>query len=961
MKVSFQKENQLIRTHVNDGYVYINNEFDEKIITYYQNHKILMEQLRVANKSLFNSVTGYDKTKVKPKKTTKIVNSLSKYYLRSLTRSTPFGLFSGVYSSKWPTNYQRKEISISFEWLYKYLEQFVKKHPEEFYFSTSSFITEDSERVILNYGETGNVTLKNSRALKLLQEFTLESPKKYKELITWLEYKYDSEDSEFFDGYLRKLIDNGVLIVEKIISKESTIFDLENNLKSISNWNEENSKLKELTTLIRLYEQSKLGEGVNLFNDIDDLMQSMVPVAKDDLTVNLYGKYGQVNELNDEVISNLNRLFTHLINGSQPYDELYEYRMKFLEKFGVDAEIKLVDLINPVYGLGMPEYKVDLESFSKKQTNLVRNLFDRAKHNNNKIILTDKQLDQFENPKNVQNVYPGEVLFEQSGKDHTLTLGGIFGSKTQRSLWSRFHNLDDINIPEKSTTDRLLVGANAAPKRKGLMGITTNKNFFDYELTLNMPKTMGKKQINIDDLLVGFNQNSGELYLKHSTSEKLIELKDLNMLNPDLKNPIIKLLGRLAEQNSNWFFNHPLFQLAETETIVPEVWYEGIRLIRKTWRLPFYLASGQTPELSEWKKEFKNQIQELGISRFVRSGNSDAVFIVDTTNDNSLEVLYKSLVGRSEEMYTLSAYSEDECINNGEIIVEYNIDDYNFDSKHNIIRQKPVFSKDELTTPKTIEDGWVFMDLEFITVEKRDYFVEKELKNLFNIMSDDGDKQFFIRYQNGATPSVRYRVKTSNGYQAFKKIYPEILKLHSDAKISSHSLLPYYPETHRYGSDANISTIEYAFSSESKYILEKIDNDEQSKMIVLLTLMKQVVHALGYTATEMKSAMEKFFDLKPANNEFGKRWLQDNKTLVNKFVSEWETVQNFDSDNIKERELNLKKINLTVLDIDQKMNLISGIWHMTFNRLIAIDREKENNTLFVFYKILCSVVYMENK
>lgn len=956
MVVSFQKKNQLIRTHVNNNSIFSGIEFTQNIITFYKNNHVLMEQLRVANESLFYAVQSFDNSKLKHTKVTKIINSLSKYYLRSITRNTPFGLFSGVYTSELKNITKPKEISVSYEWMYKYVKEIVLKSPNHFHVKFSPVIEEDDTRLIIKYTESGNITVNNSKALNLIKNFTKFESKTFIELVNMLQREYNSQDVEFFSNYLRTLIKSDVLIIQNIITKESSLSDIFNNIKFYDVDNDTVEFLDNATSLIETYESTQIGEGTAIFNNLNHLLNSIIPLAKDDLTVNLYGKFSNVDEVTDSEITDLNNLFEHLIKGSHPYDELHEYRMEFLEKFGVDAEIRLVDLINPVYGLGFPKYEINSNNYSNNQQNIVQHLFDESKNTHNTIILTDELLSDLENDSNVQHVKSGELLLERSGMDNSLTLGSIFGSKNPRAMWGRFHKLNDINVPDIDNTNIKTVDINSLPIREGVSGISSNKNYSQYELTLGLPEIPGKKQIFIENLLVGYNENTGELYIKDSESRDLVQFSDLNMLNLNLKNPIVKLLIGIAEQNTTWFFNHPIFQLAETQTIVPEIWYKNIRLTRKTWRLPFYTAQGNIPTFEEWYKTFKSKASALNIPRFVKSGNADALFVVDTTNIDSLNMMYKSIIKLNEDMYVLSEYEQEANNKNGELVLQY----VSLNKVTNTnIREKPVYNLSDLKKPKTIQDGWVFIDIEFTNIQKRTEFLNTEIKNIFELMAPHVQKQFFIRYQNSDRPTIRYRAKSLDGFNAFNILYPLISDLHSKAKISKYSLEPYYPEIYRYGSHANISVIENVFSSESAFVLSKLQSDDVSKISIQLNLMKQVVYNLGFDPKSIKLFMESFFDLKPVNHIEGKQWLQKNKSIVNHFVSNWNSLDLHNDINLENRSRYLKQINLEILDKNQQFNLIAGLWHMSFNRLVEIDRERENNTLFVFYKMINSIVYLE--
>lgn len=134
---------------------------DEDIILKAYENKEFMEQILVSSKSLYDMIEKYveNKDSMKIKKVQSIKLSIYKYWNRSCTRTTPFGLFSKVNIGKFKNNSNNlinnnlyfKKVNLDINWLNKFIRLIEKTENKKLAYVINDAVYNMGDRAYLLY------------------------------------------------------------------------------------------------------------------------------------------------------------------------------------------------------------------------------------------------------------------------------------------------------------------------------------------------------------------------------------------------------------------------------------------------------------------------------------------------------------------------------------------------------------------------------------------------------------------------------------------------------------------------------------------------------------------------------------------------------------------------------------------------------------------------------------------
>ncbi|MBM7617388.1 thiopeptide-type bacteriocin biosynthesis protein [Weissella uvarum] len=983
-------ENYLFREHVNNNEFNLDELYTPKIITLFNQNPVLMEQILVSNNLLYEEIKKSIANNLESKKENKLINTLSQYYLRSISRNTPFGLFSSSYDNRQLSDdYSgiKKSVLVSFRWFSDYVKELALKRPETFKFKFVDYLTNGEDRYIVHFKNGKETTIIASNLIKLLVDETKDSPLNFNEIVEKIHDSYNDVEVNFIEKYLLNLIMEELLIPETgVLLSNKTKENFENlcNLTQNLSMHKETKLLENVIALISEYEYLPLGDGIDIYFKIKSTLNELHTTKKNDLSIIGYGKpeNSQSEALSADDAQALTEIINFLHDISYVTDELKDFKYDFVEKFGEDAEIPLLDVLDSNFGIGFPEYKVDLKPDADKYLNTAKELLTQAIINDEPLVLDENSLKNLmgnNDPSFNTNEFPfsGDIILEvepsKIGNKNMYTFGGVYGTYDMVQIRGRFREFDDEILPENRFNNVKSVDINALPLSKDYMGIIDNKRYFDKELSIDLPMDINKEQIHLSDLVIGLDDINDVIYCKNVYTNELLQFRDLNILNNELKSPVVRFLLSLNQQHINWWYNNPFFNLINSMNVFPEVIYKNIRLNKKTWRMEAHIESDiyNEADFQSWYINMLNTMKKLHFPKYVLAGNLDEKLVLEIENVSSAKALYKHLIKEGSDTFYINEIDRKNLQKDArnasyEIVCTFSSENFSKDDLVLSNNRKPVYNHDLLTNPLTLADGWLYLELEFGNEENLDIFCSDYFNNWFEKYEEQSDIQFFIRYTaTNQKPTIRYRIKSmDNIFAVLSDLICEVQQLMKNGIIKDYSILPYYREMYRYGLENNIDVMERVFSLESGFIISNMKLTELDKTYLLLNLMYQVVTALNLNLKDVIDVMEKIFDLNPKNYLKEKQWLQENKTNNNNLVSEWmnnslPTINNqsiHHLDQFYDRYYELGELDLDVLNMNQIINLVCGSWHMSYNRMFGINRKLESGLTFEFYKLLQSLL-----
>lgn len=956
----------------NNGY---SNEdlYTNRLLDKLCKNNIFLEQLRVANKALYNTLIKYqNNVYLSQKEHRHLLESITNYYIRSMSRNTPFGLFSGVGNLYGKEYKAGKAVNISFQWLYEIIMDMVKRHPGKFkYVINNNLKTLDNNIYFLDYGnydykkKSEGFKIKRNRLIELIEDLCKE-PVSFMMIIKTIGKEYSDVSTAFIQKYIINLVCKKILIPSILPSLDEDKIVILNKIKNIAYELGENnisSEILEIEKLVTEYENTKIGEGISSFERLEDSMSKIRTVNKDDLSVNFYIKNPTIVPSRKD-ISNIEELINRLCSISEPCNLLENYTFNFIDKFGTETEVPLNVLINPNQGIGYPK-KDDINISKELQQELNRywsQKIDNALLNDMPLILNNKI---FEEVKNIKKRYGFDkdlklpnstdicLTISNNYKNdlHDLYISEILGSNRGYSMIGRFRRLDNYKVEQVFSIlykEYELCDINALPVLQSTTNLITNKHYSNSELSIGLCSNRSKRSILLSDLLIGYDTRLNVLYIKSRKKEKRILFLDNNMLNEEFKNPLIQLLISISCQSLYKWYEYSWNMTSSERSVKPEIRYKNIVVSPKIWS--FYFNISDTFE--KFKNDFisfSHQYKMPDVFYFVDNDNK----ILSSINSNSLYTIYK--IAQKNRINLLKfenieknklnmSYKDEEIvttlIKSGSQYVNLNKKEY------------------QVISPNNSSSNWIYFNIVFGSYEWKQHFLENHLDNLLTDQTKNIKCVFFIQYETPNNfPTIRLRYKAKDCLNVQKELIEYLDKLIISGEIKDYSIDNYYPEIYRYttGNIKDMTIIEKIFSYDS-VIIQKIRQTESSKSNFLLSCFTYIIGCFDNFHDSLEFLKQNCKMDKLSKTE--KEWLRKNQGILNRknllINSELKTLINSRTNELMQLICD-RKYNDSYL-----YNLLGSLLHMTCNRYLGTNRNKENTYMILLYKLVNSLSYQSD-
>lgn len=964
MKQDYKLENQIFfREKYNDNIAdrSLNVNLDEAV----KNAKFL-EQLLVSSKSLYETISKYkEHTNEMPiKEKRHLKETINKYYLRSKFRNTPFGLFSGVGVFE-RHNYSGKLIKLGYRWIYDLYFKIVKEHPEEFEYTFENSLDTTNEKIyFFNQKDDGGKELIQINKTKLIEDLRdyCSEPKKYIYIENFIHNKYSDIGRDYIGDYLFNLINNKIIIPTCIpapnVSTKKCLKML-NHITSRLGLLELNKNINDLILLITQYERTEIGEGIELYNKILKLMQKIEAVKKEDLDVDFYIDIPSV-PIEKIKKYEIEKMMDVLAKICLPQDPLYTYSIDFINKFGTNTEVPLGILVNKNTGIGFPKKDTKNSSLNKEAIDKIEKYFE------NKIersIIKNKnvQIEESDVIK-VQNLEKkiGLNLTFPRATDLCLTvnnydqvqISSVQGSESPNSMIGRFRKLDSEKKKEyynKKFSKFDVCDINAVPIKLEYGNLTNNTHYNEYELSAGTYGT--KKQVKFNDILVGCEDD--KLYLRQKGSKKKTIFVDNNMLNDELKHPVIKLLLNISNQATNWWYYYPWTKCSLKWSYIPEIDYKDIIIQPAIWNfLPTISENLDNKIISfesfqEHLKKFQMDFDVPSVVYYVVADNKIPVVIDDK---DSVYQLYKMWIKSDRTAIRLEKLM-DKTLKNDYRDEEIVCTLTKTQDAYNELELDGKFEY-ECVLPSNSNENWLYTEIIFPDDSSRLTYLKKHIRRLNDLVKPEAEKIFFIQYEtDNGLPTIRYRAKVNkNYYKVMSIMTQELTKEIVAENINDFNFCNYFPEIYRYGGCNVISTCESIFDLDSQLAFEaytKLGTIDREALLVY----SAIDFVLSGNNDELVFVKKlETYDKKAAN-----KWLRENKDRVASFSNNLDIKSILNARRVYEN----KVMNDTELTSVKKAEILQSLLHMNANRIIGVDRMLESKLLYVAGRLIMNKVYKE--
>ena len=330
---------------------------------------VFREKISIASPALVEMMDIYMKNpeQLSDKKLIGLNISIMKYLTRSKERTTPFGLFSGVgigcisEKEKFPRlkTKNEKRVNIDSEWLFGLIGHMEKYYMERLEFKFNDACHIKGNRVILIYStEKGaeEISIRFTKVFKVLFD-TIKDFTKYEVMLKQLQAQYPNTSIEKIKAYVGELIEKGFLI-SNLRPSFNSIEPLKYFIQQCQSMEitDISEKVIEIERLCAEYMETDFGDGAVKYNEIKRKMQEIYESsAYLQVDTIISGEAFQLEKNVSESICELASLFVYLSNDiKNQYGYLQHYRNRFIEKYGIDREVPILEMLDSNIGLGAP-------------------------------------------------------------------------------------------------------------------------------------------------------------------------------------------------------------------------------------------------------------------------------------------------------------------------------------------------------------------------------------------------------------------------------------------------------------------------------------------------------------------------------------------------------------------------------------------------------------------------------
>ncbi|TSB46225.1 lantibiotic dehydratase [Alkalicoccobacillus porphyridii] len=1002
------------------------------ILKEYINRAEIREAIAVASPNLFQSL---DKIYGSPnaKKTRNTISSLLKFLIRMSSRPTPFGLFSGITVGELGPDTVGKIATIDkhqkrarpdMEWLLGLVckiegEPLIADKLNVFF---NDAVYKTTDRVYLHYFSNcgqlrnnanqerkDNISIKKTKVVEYVQSVS-KDPISISELMKQLHLKYPGASNKDIQSLIWNLFKQEFLISElrpPLVNCSPLSYVIEI-LERIPEAKQINSILKEIESDIEVYNQMPLGEGLNFLHRLTKKMQDIQP-NKQPLQVDLRLACTEKIRMNHTIgahAANAAEWMWRLSKNEIGIEHLREYHVEFLEKYGVNREISLLDLLSDEKGLGAPPtYKYPLSTKPTKASQvqsthplLMEKYIQCLRENKKEIKLTSSDREKLMDMETDDIFAPNsgelfiEVLASSSEEidkgNYQLLIGNNIGSQELGQTFGRFTDMMETNekmdlMKEQQKIEKIFtddeteyVELSFLPQSGRSSNVSITQSFRNLHTAIATNTNIQNEKLLIEDIMVG--ATLGRFYLKSKKSNKRLVFTSNNMFNYVNAPNCFRFIREVSLEDVKGIQGMHLGILREF-AFIPRITTDKVILSPAVWKL-----NDQTDGLSDfsvpidqWVETFSGWMEKMQVPDWVFMAYGDNRLYINLKNRNHLYELRSELRrrGRVQLQEVIGDYANKQWLksplgnHNAECIIP-------FKKKHHVPAKPTVNINTVVETPlehreKEPGSDWLYVKL-YGPVYKQPKLIFEQIQILVEEVENRNaiKSWFFIRYHDNEH-HVRLRFSGEP-----KMLLSEVIPLLQNwyltqrqvGNLKKFVIEPYEREIERYGGLLLMPLMESYFEKDSVLTakLLELNNKQTFKEPLELVASMYIIYFLTMYGWSHRKQLEWICrwgeeqeyskEFRPYRNEILKtldkdeNWktLREQKPLLFSLFTKNKNIIQEISDYVTEESITTTE-----------ERLIGSLIHMHCNRLLGTDRDREKKAMAFVRQIIESQKHWE--
>lgn len=671
---------------------------DDEIMAFCQQDKLFAEAVAIASQDLYKM---YANKSVKI--TARMLESVKKYYDRMAARPTPYGLFAGVTTAQFSDagtdirlaeqEKYHKICRVDNEWYFKLvkkieetpglllnLQVIFNKHCYKVYGRLKNSYCSNLRKEDVNQSEDLNI--KYSKQVQYVKEFASDYVS-FKDLQKFLIDKNPDVPPEIIDKFLKELLLNEYLYTNicALSKQEDPLHNmLQNNEFHNLSVEEANfiRKLQEIDKLREKYEQALFGQGEKILAQLSGLMEQVVKAKNYIYTIlQLNTENNKLNSKIKEELEFFSEFMQAIATLDNESEQLLAFKEVFQEKYGSNAMVALLDVLDADKGIGLPYNgyinKMNTTQYVRKSSqklNTIKKILENKmltalRQGQSVVEITDEDIKEIKtldseaiNKLGYASSFSLNVLITQSDADYEIHIGPNVGSTQAGNGISRFdaalntefsQELNEIYAKEKvlHLDDYVIADVYEVSHYLRNTNLYSYKRQYDYNLYMGITEFEHNTSLNLKDLYLGYDSNTDRIFIWAKSLNKRVKFMTNSMYNARLSNPIIRFLRNISSgYEISLVDNLFLFQNPKL-AYWPKFKYGNIVLSNEKW----CLSPEQFTNCSEenFATALQKYFQVWRLPKYVYYKNADNRLILNLEDAFAIKLLYRALIKQKKQ------------------------------------------------------------------------------------------------------------------------------------------------------------------------------------------------------------------------------------------------------------------------------------------------------------------------
>ncbi len=972
---------------------------------------LFREQVLIASRTLYDTMNVYlhQPEKLSGKKKRNFVQAMLKYAGRRAHRTTPFGLFTAVGVGQFEEHHQwtydrlhiRKTARVDLEWLFLLIKRVEQEHSVQLHFKLNPACYIKGDRAYLLYsidGKSEDVQIRATPAFQILYEHSRIAAS-FPALVQTLLHYYPDTPAERIQHYVQEMVNQEFLISNlrpPLNASDQFAFVIEQ-LERCYLDPQLIAQLKQIQRMIGDYNATEPGAGETAYLQLVEAMQhiqtSSSPLQIDTGMDQEEGMDSGLR-LGEDIAGHMAHLASVLSAIAIPLEQRQgyweQYKNKFIEKYGVDREVPLLEMLDTATGIGAPysythpandyfEQVQPGEYVTPAFKSLLLLHYMEAVQKGTPIEWTRQHFEPHFHAESNASEIPVSLelnfLLRMRDGQPLLYLGPNIGSRQAGKTFGRFAHLssgmhtvlDHIHREEhrvRGQQAEQMCELSFIPHQIRSGNVTRNASGRAREMALFTNSSRdAADQVSIEDIGIGIHGN--HFYARHRRSGELLVFGANNMLNPLMTANAIRFLQEMEEhRRRNWSY-FPWTDVYKVFKYVPEIRYEGIVLSGEQWQINLNdLYDHDKPDESEFAERFEAFRLRYRLPSSFYIANSDHRLIVDTADERSMRMLFAELRKSGHQNIQLVALEEGEpAVHDTEgrgYVAEVVVPLVRIaEEEPQNIQPKLCSMELEQQRLKMPLDDWLYIKL-YGKQAREEELIAFELLDFCRELSAHLPVQhFFMRYMD---PKPHIRLRFNADSETLMTMLPDVLEwlkgLKQQGLIADYVIASYDRELERYGGIAAIQAAERLFSADS-FVVESILRGRRLKQLTMETdtiAMVSIIRLLQQLHLNPQQQLDILSRQGISNNEYRQEFKQqaayytelcDPSNQWQKLIAEDGGKELLDLLALRDAHAHEyatylhQELPITAHPAD----MIGSVLHLHCNRLLGTDREKERRAL----------------